>query len=353
MAEIFSLGELPWKGYDDSQVISNIQKRAKLDQPLTCPNEFYYDIMLSCWRLDPFSRITAFDVERIIRIYINENMQNVSLSTLVWPQLDGSAAAPAVDYELGFDLHGPEVDNAMSQIAVDPATVTKEGRLGEGAFGEVHRGKLTRHGIVIDVAVKSIKGNATAELRQKFVDEARLFSMLRHPNIVSCIGVCIHSDSPMIVVELMQSDLRTHLKSTMTISQALLLRVAIQIADAMVYLESRKIVHRDIAARNVLVARSGLNSVKLNDFGLSRTISTSNYYKKQSNDKVPIKWMAPESIVDRKYSSASDVWSYGVFVWEVYEKGTTPYPGTELDKVIGLLSRGYRLPKPETCPQTV
>ena len=286
-------------------------------------------------------------------MFINENMQNVSLSTLAWPRPDGNAVATAEDYDLGFELRGPEVEKAASQIVIDPTSVTKEGLLGEGAFGEVHRGKLTRHGIVIDVAIKSIKGNATAELRQKFIDEARLFSMLRHPSIVSCIGVSIHTDSPMILVELMQSDLKTYLKSTMTISQVLLLRAAIQIADALVYLESRKIVHRDIAARNVLVARSGLNSVKLNDFGLSRTISTSNYYKKQSNDKVPIKWMAPESIVDRKYSSASDVWSYAVFVWEVYERGTTPYPGTDLDKVIGLLSRGYRLPKPEACPQAV
>ena len=100
----------------------------------------------------------------------------------------------------------------------------------------------------------------------------------------------------------------------------------------------------------MLVGTDGLKTVKLNDFGLSRTLSTSDYYKKVSSDKIPVRWMAPESIVDRKYSSASDAWSFGVFCWEVFEHGKTPYPGLSLEALITFLLRGNRLGKPESCP---
>jgi serine/threonine protein kinase len=121
----------------------------------------------------------------------------------------------------------------------------------------------------------------------------------------------------------------------------------------MSYLEQRKVVHRDLAARNVLVGSSGLETVKLSDVGLSRTLATSDYYRKKSDNKVPVKWMAPESIVDRVYTSASDVWSFGVLCWEVFSYGAAPYPGRNASDVVVDLLAGYRLPCPEACPAEV
>ena len=132
----------------------------------------------------------------------------------------------------------------------------------------------------------------------------------------------------------MQCDLKSYFKNTVTVSSYLLTNVTLQIAKAMEYLSAKRIIHRDLAARNVLVGMDGLKTVKLNDFGLSRTLTTSSYYMKTSDDKVPVKWMAPESVIDRKYSSASDVWSFGVFCWEVFEHGKTPYPGVMLENMM-------------------
>jgi proto-oncogene tyrosine-protein kinase Ret len=112
-------------------------------------------------------------------------------------------------------------------------------------------------------------------------------------------------------------------------------------------------VHRDLAARNVLVGVDGLSTVKLSDVGLSRTLASSDYYRKTSNMKVPIKWMAPESIFERLYTSASDVWSYGVLCWEVYSLGLAPYHGQSADQLISMLMRGERLMQPELCPSPV
>ena len=350
--EIFSRGALPWRGLADSQVIQNIQKRAKLGQPENCPNEFYFDVMLSCWRLDPFSRISGSEIERVGKDFASRYRASF-LETLTWPSEVGRQIDPASMMELGFDLHGDKANAAIKRMEISQSQIEIRELLGEGAFGEVHRAVITRDGKLLDVAVKSIKGECSAEMRRKFEDEARLFVVLSHPNIVSCVAVCLLSEPSMIVLELMLDNLKSYFKRSVQVSTSHLIGALAQIASAMSYLESLKIIHRDIAARNVLVGSSGLNVVKLNDFGLSRTLTTSDYYRKASNDKIPVKWMAPESIVDRKYSSASDVWSFGVLCWEVFEHGKTPYPDMSVSQVPSQLLRGYRLPRPEQCPASV
>ena len=176
-----------------------------------------------------------------------------------------------------------------------------------------------------------------------------MFAVLHHPNIVKCVGVTLQAEQLLILLELMQCDLKSYLKRTISVSTSQLFHAALQIANAMAYLSSLRIIHRDLAARNVLVSTSGIQTVKLNDFGLSRTLSTSQYYKKASNDKIPVKWMAPESIIDRKYSSASDVWSFAVFCWELFEHAKTPYPGIAVDGVVTFVLRGNRMAKPQEC----
>ena len=343
--EIFSQGELPWKGLADSHVIQNIQRRAKLDQPANCPNEFYYDIMLSCWRLDPFARISGSDVVTSVRQYVREN--DLDLDELTWPAV---GAVTGQDVDMLVDFNSVDAVAKIESMKVSGGSIEIGSLLGEGAFGAVSKGIMTKEGRSVNVAVKTIKGDSSAEMRRKFADEARLFALLQHPSIVACVGVHLTSEPLMIVLELMQGDLKSYFKRTVSVSTAQLVGVTLQIARAMEYLSSKRIVHRDLAARNVLVGTDGLRTVKLNDFGLSRTLSTSDYYKKVSSDKIPVRWMAPESIVDRKYSSASDAWSFGVFCWEVFEHGKTPYPGISLDALLGFLLRGSRLNKPELCP---
>ena len=108
-----------------------------------------------------------------------------------------------------------------------------------------------------------------------------------------------------------------------------------------------------VVGRNVLVGNDGLSTVKLSDVGLSRTLAGSDYYRKVSNTKVPIKWMAPESVLERLYTSASDVWSFGVLCWEVYALGEAPYSQMRYHEIIIILDKGYRMPRPVLCPAEV
>jgi serine/threonine protein kinase len=103
----------------------------------------------------------------------------------------------------------------------------------------------------------------------------------------------------------------------------------------------------------VLVGAAGLSVVKLSDVGLSRTLASSDYYRKTSNNLVPVKWMAPESILERMYTSASDVWSFGILCWEVFSLGEVPYPRRTAEEVLLLLKRGERMPKPDLCPDNM
>jgi fibroblast growth factor receptor 2/cadherin 2 type 1 (N-cadherin) len=104
-----------------------------------------------------------------------------------------------------------------------------------------------------------------------------------------------------------------------------------------------------MTSRNVLVGSEGLNKVKLSDVGLSRTLTSSDYYRKVSSNKVPLKWMAPESILERLYTSASDVWSFGVLCWEIYALGDTPYKQFRTDEIVMTVLRGFRMPCPPLC----
>ena len=349
--EIFSLGSLPWRGLADNHVIQNIQKRAKLEQPTGCPNEFYFDIMLSCWRLDPYARLGGADIERVVRQYVSESMVGRDMGSVVWPDWEVRQRDPADEMELGFELHGKAADEAVAALEVSAGSIEVRELLGEGAFGEVHKGVVvTVGGKRVSAAIKTIKGDSTAEMRRKFEDEARLFAMLKHANVVSCVALCLKAASPMIALELMQCDLETYLLQPNKYTVSEQLAAVMQVAEAMAYLESKRIVHRDLAARNVLVGFHGLSMVKLNDFGLSRTLAGSAYYRKTSKERVPVNWMAPESIINRTYSSASDVWSFGVLCWEVFEREAGLYAGMDWERVIDSLLDGYRLPKPKAAP---
>uniref|UniRef100_A0A3Q2R269 non-specific protein-tyrosine kinase n=1 Tax=Fundulus heteroclitus TaxID=8078 RepID=A0A3Q2R269_FUNHE len=223
--------------------------------------------------------------------------------------------------------------------------------LGEGFFGEVHEGVYkSPSGERTRVAIKTCK-DCSAEVKEKFLSEADLMKNLDHPHIVRLIGV-IEVDPVWIVMELYEhGELGNYLvEQQYILTTAQLTQYCLQICKALAYLEGLNMVHRDIAVRNVLVASA--ECVKLGDFGLSRYIDEQEYYK-ASVSRLPIKWMAPESINFRRFTSASDVWMFGVCVWEIFSMAQQPFFWLENGQVINQLESGVRLQKPQTCPPTI
>uniref|UniRef100_A0A671N0S5 non-specific protein-tyrosine kinase n=1 Tax=Sinocyclocheilus anshuiensis TaxID=1608454 RepID=A0A671N0S5_9TELE len=223
--------------------------------------------------------------------------------------------------------------------------------LGEGFFGEVHDGIYkSKKGERVNVAVKTCK-DCSADVKEKFMSEALIMKKLDHPHIVRLIGI-IEEDPVWIVMELYQyGELGIYLmENKHKLSTVTLILYCLQISNALAYLEGVNMVHRDIAVRNVLVAKP--DCVKLGDFGLSRYIEEEEYYK-ASVSRLPIKWMAPESINFRRFTSASDVWMFAVCMWEIMSRGLQPFFWLENKDVINQLEQGIRLPKPEQCPPTL
>uniref|UniRef100_A0A8C2FJF5 non-specific protein-tyrosine kinase n=1 Tax=Cyprinus carpio TaxID=7962 RepID=A0A8C2FJF5_CYPCA len=223
--------------------------------------------------------------------------------------------------------------------------------LGEGFFGEVHDGIYkSKTGERVNVAVKTCK-DCSADVKEKFMSEALIMKKLDHPHIVRLIGI-IEEDPVWIVMELYQfGELGIYLmENKHKLSTVTMILYCLQISKALAYLEGVNMVHRDIAVRNVLVAKP--DCVKLGDFGLSRYIEEEEYYK-ASVSRLPIKWMAPESINFRRFTSASDVWMFAVCMWEIMSGGQQPFFWLENKDVINQLEQGVRLPKPEQCPPTL
>lgn len=228
---------------------------------------------------------------------------------------------------------------------IDRSQVKIINLIGVGQFGEVYRGIYRNEpGQEIEVAVKTCKSE-----NENSLSEAYIMLEFEHKHIIQLIGIC-PSSPVLILMELAKfGELRQFLQSNRaTLDLSTLILYAYQLSTALSYLESKNFVHRDIAARNVLVTDH--STVKLADFGLSRLIQ--DYYK-ATNCKLPIKWMAPESINFRKFTKASDVWSFAVLVWEILSFGVKPFEGIKNSLVINKIENGDRLPLPEICPPSL
>uniref|UniRef100_A0A3Q3N0R7 non-specific protein-tyrosine kinase n=1 Tax=Mastacembelus armatus TaxID=205130 RepID=A0A3Q3N0R7_9TELE len=259
---------------------------------------------------------------------------------------------------LSSDVSGSDI---YCEIDEKPKTVEKYGLdrrsivlgriLGEGFFGEVYDGVYNKaNGERINVAVKTCK-DCSPDVMEKFMSEAVTMKSLNHPHIVKLIGI-IEENPVWIVMELYQyGQLGNYLiQNENKLTNTTLMLFTLQICKALVYLEGINMVHRDIAVRNVLVASP--ECVKLGDFGLSRYIENEEYYK-ASVTRLPIKWMAPESINFRRFTTASDVWMFAVCVWELMSRGQQPFFWLENRDVINQLEQGIRLPKPDNCPPAI
>uniref|UniRef100_A0AAX7TFD1 Ephrin type-A receptor 6 n=1 Tax=Astatotilapia calliptera TaxID=8154 RepID=A0AAX7TFD1_ASTCA len=235
---------------------------------------------------------------------------------------------------------------------IDPSRIRIERVIGAGEFGEVCSGRLRTPGKKeIAVAIKTLKGGYVERQRWDFLREASIMGQFDHPNIIRLEGVVTKSRPVMIVVEYMEngsldSFLRQHDGHFTVIQLVGMLR---GIASGMKYLSDMGYVHRDLAARNILVNSNLV--CKVSDFGLSRVLEDDpEAAYTTTGGKIPIRWTAPEAISYRKFSSASDAWSYGIVMWEVMSYGERPYWEMSNQDVILSIEEGYRLPAPMGCP---
>uniref|UniRef100_A0A3Q3B0B6 receptor protein-tyrosine kinase n=1 Tax=Kryptolebias marmoratus TaxID=37003 RepID=A0A3Q3B0B6_KRYMA len=237
---------------------------------------------------------------------------------------------------------------------IDVSFVKIEEVIGAGEFGEVCRGRLKVPGKKENyVAIKTLKGGYTEKQRRDFLSEASIMGQFQHPNIIHLEGIITASCPVMILTEYMEngaldSFLRLNDSQFTPIQLVGMLR---GIASGMKYLAEMSYVHRDLAARNILINSNLV--CKVSDFGLSRFLqenSSDPTYTSSLGGKIPIRWTAPEAIAFRKFTSASDVWSYGIVMWEVMSFGERPYWDMSNQDVINAIEQDYRLPPPPDCP---
>ncbi|XP_078346182.1 uncharacterized protein LOC144631592 isoform X3 [Oculina patagonica] len=238
--------------------------------------------------------------------------------------------------------------------------------LGEGEFGIVYKGNYhCEDEKVIDVAVKQLKDNTKLIDKVAILSEIRMLKQAgRHPNIINLVGACTQGENILLITEFVPGgSLETLLNRkhapdehskyenvSCALNDRELVNIALQVATGMQHLERKKCIHGDLAARNVFIDEN--NVAKLGDFGLARDISDCGIYTKTSNGKVPWRWLSLESLRDLVYTTQSDVWSFGILLWEIATYGEVPYPDiTTPAALINFLSSGNRMPRPDHCSE--
>ncbi|XP_068685558.1 fibroblast growth factor receptor 3-like isoform X2 [Montipora foliosa] len=244
--------------------------------------------------------------------------------------------------------------------------VTIEKIIGKGAFGQV--AKATANGLrgmpqKTLVAVKMLKVAAPESDKKDLLSELEVMKTLKpHPHVIKLIGCVTQSEPFLVLIEYVPyGDLLGYLRKSRglndtyykdpdvkpqtSLSSQQLMKFAWQIADGMKYLSSRSIIHRDLAARNVLVGER--ETCKVTDFGMARDVQQDNIYEKKTKGRLPVKWTAYEALMYGTYTTKSDVWSFGVLLYEIFTIGGSPYPRMDGRKIANLLQEGYRMPKPQ------
>uniref|UniRef100_A0A672JAR3 Fibroblast growth factor receptor n=1 Tax=Salarias fasciatus TaxID=181472 RepID=A0A672JAR3_SALFA len=319
----------------------------------------------------PVQKLSKFPLRRQVRLKSLKSsaslMRVARLSSSCSPMLAG-----VLEFELPFD---PDWEFPRENLTLGKP-------LGEGCFGQVVRADA--YGInkecpeqATTVAVKMLKDDATDKDLADLISEMELMKVMdKHKNIINLLGVCTQDGPLYVLVEYAsKGSLREYLRArrppgmdytfdvTKVPEEQLtfkdLLSCAYQVARGMEYLASKRCIHRDLAARNVLVTED--NVMKIADFGLARGVHQIDYYKKTTNGRLPVKWMAPEALFDRVYTHQSDVdflfsspgklslWSFGVLMWEIFTLGGSPYPGIPVEELFKLLKEGHRMDKPSNC----
>ncbi|XP_010899824.2 proto-oncogene tyrosine-protein kinase receptor Ret isoform X4 [Esox lucius] len=301
---------------------------------------------------------------------------------------------PAQSYPISYSANNVRrgsLDSTENQVAIDTFKIPEDPKwefprknlvlgktLGEGEFGKVVKAtafRLKGKAGYTTVAVKMLKDHASHSELRDLLSEFTLLKQVNHPHVIKMYGAC-SQDGPMyLIVEYAKyGSLRNFLRESRKVGPSYmsgndanrnssylenpderaltmgdLISFAWQISRGMQYLAEMKLVHRDLAARNVLVAEG--RKMKISDFGLSRDVYEEDSYVKRSKGRIPVKWMAIESLFDHIYTTQSDVWSFGVLLWEIVTLGGNPYPGIAPERLFNLLKTGYRMEKPENCTE--
>ncbi|XP_020631998.1 angiopoietin-1 receptor-like [Orbicella faveolata] len=235
--------------------------------------------------------------------------------------------------------------------------------LGSGAFGVVYKGEyLQESGNVLPCAVKSLKPSASREEVRDLYNELEIMGNVGyHPNLVNLIGACTEDGHLLVVLEIAENgSLIEFLKKSRQTDQSyeivksglteeMKTGIATDVARGMAHLAKCRCIHRDLAARNVLLGKDYV--AKVSDYGMARDVYEELMYKKETQGKLPVKWMAIESLQTYIFTIESDVWSYGVLLWEIESGGLKPYAGLSTQELIAELKKGYRLEKPDGCSE--
>ncbi|XP_021116078.1 fibroblast growth factor receptor 3 isoform X4 [Heterocephalus glaber] len=311
-------------------------------------------------------KVSRFPLKRQVTVSLESNSSMNSNTPLVriarLSSGEGPVLANVSELELPAD---PKWELSRSRLTLGKP-------LGEGCFGQVVMAEAIgidkdRAAKPVTVAVKMLKDDATDKDLSDLVSEMEMMKMIgKHKNIINLLGACTQGGPLYVLVEYAaKGNLREYLRArrppgldysfnTCKLPEEQLtfkdlVSCAYQVARGMEYLASQKCIHRDLAARNVLVTED--NVMKIADFGLARDVHNLDYYKKTTNGRLPVKWMAPEALFDRVYTHQSDVWSFGVLLWEIFTLGGSPYPGIPVEELFKLLKEGHRMDKPANCTQ--
>ncbi|KAJ8366842.1 hypothetical protein AAFF_G00338960 [Aldrovandia affinis] len=258
-----------------------------------------------------------------------------------------------------------ELKQKLADVMVDRHKLTLGKTLGEGEFGSVMEGLLTHEENVLKVAVKTMKiAICTRSEMEDFLREAACMKEFDHTNVMRLLGVCLQTvesegyPSPVVILPYMKhGDLHSYLlysrlgDSPVFLPCQMLMKFMADIARGMEYLSTKNFIHRDLAARNCMLNEN--MTVCVADFGLSKKIYNGDYYRQGRISKMPVKWIAIESLADRIYTTKSDVWSFGVTMWEIATRGQTPYPGVENSEIYDYLRQGNRLKQPPDCLDSI
>ncbi|XP_074644515.1 fibroblast growth factor receptor 3-like [Tubulanus polymorphus] len=283
-------------------------------------------------------------------------------------------------FELQQSVDNVYISFLAPKYFIHQKNITLGALLGQGAFGQVFEAYLSNHNgnqTPLKVAVKKLRANASIEEQEALKTELeQMLYVGHHPNIVNLLGASFKNGRLMIVMEYAEpGNLLNYLKkkrhdvemesidgrkspshheksrtySLMKDNE--LISIIWQIAKGMRHLGSVKCIHRDLAARNILLADNMV--AKISDFGLAREVYENGYYFKVTKGRLPFKWMSPESLLSGQYTTKSDVWSFGVLLWEIATLGGSPYPGIPVEQIFEMLKSGYRMSRPDYCDEEI